>query len=370
MMTFFMQTTDLDLGNTPIENIFINDFMPMADGTYVKVYLLGYKYAYDKDNAISVNNGTISKHLNIPLSDVLGAWDFWEEKGIIKKHFQDGSDEYNYEVEFKNLKQLLIQNNYSGSQEASNDEVFTNPFTCSPEELSSAKEDPTINNMFNEIRKIIRRYLTPNECLKIYEWLTNYNMNPDMVIRAFQFSSQNKNRRALSYVEGVIRTWYDNDITNVEALQEYFEVNDERYYKYEKIMKSLGFKGRYLTEGERKVVDKWFSKWEFTLEVVLRACDYTRNISNPNVNYIDKILDTWFKDGIKTLEQVNENDKQKENTTKNNYKNSYKNSSPSAKKPLITRFHNFEQRTSKYSAEELDKIAKNIRKKHSQGSND
>ena len=27
----------MDLGDTPIENIFINDYMPMANGTYVKV---------------------------------------------------------------------------------------------------------------------------------------------------------------------------------------------------------------------------------------------------------------------------------------------------------------------------------------------
>ncbi len=88
-MNFTMETTDMDLGgDTPIENIFINDFMPMANGTYVKVYLLGYKYAYDKDINIEVNNNTIAKHLNIPLIDVLNAWDFWEGKGIIQKNSQ------------------------------------------------------------------------------------------------------------------------------------------------------------------------------------------------------------------------------------------------------------------------------------------
>ncbi len=365
-MTFFMQTTDLDLGHTPIENIFINDFMPIADGTYVKVYLLGYKYAYDKDDTISLNNDTISKHLNIPLSDVLKAWDFWENKGIIKKHYEEANDEYNYKVEFINLKQLLIKNNFSNVQENFHDEVFKKPFTCSPEDLSKAKEDPKVNSMFNEVRKIIRRYLTPNECLKIYEWMTNYNMSGDMIVRAFQFSSQNKNRRTLSYVEGVIRTWYDNDVTNLEALQEYFETNDEKHYRYEKIMKSLGFKGRYLTNGEKKVIDKWFNKWHFKLEIVLRACDYTKNISNPNINYIDKILNKWFNEGIQTLNQVDENDKQKENKNQS----SYKKSNSSKKKPIKTRFHNFEQRTSKYTADQLEQIAKNIRKKHSKGVND
>ena len=82
-MSFILETTDMDLGDTPIENIFINDFMPMANGTYVKVYLLGYKYAHDKDDKIEVTNQTIAKHLEISLDDVLRAWDFWEKKGKI-----------------------------------------------------------------------------------------------------------------------------------------------------------------------------------------------------------------------------------------------------------------------------------------------
>ena len=34
-MGFKKQITDFDLGQTSIENIFINDFMPMADGIAV-----------------------------------------------------------------------------------------------------------------------------------------------------------------------------------------------------------------------------------------------------------------------------------------------------------------------------------------------
>lgn len=85
-MSFHLETTDMDLGDTPIENIFINDYMPMANGTYVKVYLLGYKYAFDRDSKIEVNNETIAKHLNIPLEDVLRAWDFGRKKVLFKRY--------------------------------------------------------------------------------------------------------------------------------------------------------------------------------------------------------------------------------------------------------------------------------------------
>jgi len=60
-MIFNLQNEKIDFGNTPVENIFINDYMPMADGLHVKVYLLGFKYA--KDGEESFSNETIAKNL-------------------------------------------------------------------------------------------------------------------------------------------------------------------------------------------------------------------------------------------------------------------------------------------------------------------
>ena len=111
-VSFIKGSTSIDLGDTPVENIFIDIFMPMANGTFVQVYLLGYKYALNREPNMSVDNMSIARHLNIPLSDVLAAWDFWESKNIIIKHESEDGDENNYSVEFVNLKQLYIDNNY------------------------------------------------------------------------------------------------------------------------------------------------------------------------------------------------------------------------------------------------------------------
>lgn len=53
--------------------------MPMADGLYVKIYLLAYRQACDGNSNPNFNNSPIAKNLNIPLSDMLNAWKFWEE---------------------------------------------------------------------------------------------------------------------------------------------------------------------------------------------------------------------------------------------------------------------------------------------------
>ena len=366
-MSFNLETTEIDLGDTPIENIFINDFMPMADGTYVKVYLLGFKYAYDKDRDIKVDNETIAKNLDIPLSDVLRAWDFWYKKGIIEKIPKEDGDEYNYGIKFLNLKQLYIKNNYKPVSSNSNIDVQSNKaYTCSEKDLIEANNIKTINEMFNSIDYIMRRPLVPNEKKKVLEWMYNYNMNPDIIVRAFFYSVEKKGIRKVNYVEGIIRNWYDSGITNVEALQEQLKKKDKKYYRYERIMQYLGYRKEIPTESQMKVIDKWFNEYSFSLEIVLKACENTNKTSNPSINYIDGILSSWYNKGIKTIDDIEKKDKLPENKDKayEQGKSGTKRQVRSTGRPVKTRFHNFEQRTSNYSSDELEEIARKKREEY------
>lgn len=347
-MSFIKRTTDVDFGQTPIENIFINDFMPMANGTYVKVYLLGYKYASDKDDNIVVDNNTIAKHLNIPLEDVLGAWDFWEKKGIIIKHSKDTDNHNDFTVEFLSLRQLYIDNNYQ-TVAASRDEVHSpQPFSCSPEALLEANKVPEIKNMFYTIDQIKRRQLTPNERMTVLEWIYNFNMDPDIIVKAFEFCIEKKNIKSIRYVGGVIRNWYDNGILNLDKLEEYLDKSDKKFVYYDKVFKALGFSFRQPSQAEKETMNIWFNEWNFSLEMVLKACENSRKTSNPNINYINSILLAWKKDGITTPEEAEEKNQEAKNAKE-------------VKKPKKTnkannKFHNFKQRATNYSNDELEKI--------------
>ncbi|NLW39616.1 MAG: DnaD domain protein [Tissierellia bacterium] len=355
-MGFVIETTEIDLGDTPIENIFINDFMPMANGTYVKVYLLGYKYAYDKDTNIQVDNRTIAKHLDIPLSDVLNAWDFWEKKGIIEKIHEDKEDKFNYKVKFLNLKQLYIKNNYRPISVG--EEINKKSYTCDVEDLIDANQIPAINKMFNEIDYIIRRPLVPNEKKKILEWIHNYNMNPDIIVKAFFYGIEKKGKRNINYIGGIVRNWYDQGITNIEALQEHFKRTDEKYYRYEKIMKYLGYGNRLPSVGEMKVIDKWFEEYNFPMDLVLKGCENSKKTSNPSINYIDGVLTSWYNKGIRTVDEIEEKDRLPDKKDKKDY------NVDRTIRLTKTKFHNFQQRTSNYSAEQLEEIARRKREEY------
>ncbi len=353
LMDFIKNTTDIDFGQTSIENIFINDFMPMANGTYVKVYLLGYKYATDRDENISVDNRSIAKHLNIPLEDVLGAWSFWENKGIIKKYSKDTDDSNDFIVEFLSLRQLYIDNNYkridsnSASQSHSSNK-YEDGYSCGPEDLIDANKIPQIKDMFYNIDQIMRRQLSPNERITVLEWIYNYNMDPDIIIKAFQYTVEEKKIKNIRYTGGIIRNWYDNGIISSKKLEEHLEDTSRNFIYYDKIFKALGFSFRQPSQSEKDVMDTWINEWQFSLEMILKACENSKKTSNPSINYINSILLAWKNDGLKEPEEVDNRESQNKADKKTDVKKT--------KKSQNNKFQNFKQRFDKYSNDDLEKI--------------
>ena len=333
IMYFILQEMQKDLGDTPIENIFINDYMPSADGTYVKVYIVGYKCARDMQ---TFNNETIAKNLKLPLSDVLNAWDYWENEGIIIKH--ETGDQYNYIVEFINLKQYYVDNVYKHIRNV-NDKYVDN------EQLISNAKNPEIKAMMDEIEDMLGRPLKISEKQKIITWLNKYKTNPFIMTQAFSYCVNNKKVKRFGYIESVVSAWYDEGVKDLDTMVEYLEKRNDRFSTYSRISKALGF-NRTLTEAEMRVIDKWIDEWDFSMEMILRCLDNSTKINNPNINYFDKILSEWFKNGFKTIDDL-KNDKKSEIKTK-----ASKEASKSKNK-----FHNFIQ-SEDISDDDLEKIAR------------
>lgn len=344
-MYFILQELQIDLGDTLIENIFINDYMPVAEGTYVKVYLMGYKCAKDKQS--NFNNETIAKNLKLPLSDVLNAWDYWEREEIIIKHKTD--DEYNYIIEFVNLKQLYVDKVYKHIANQNKDVV--NKGYIDNEEITLSSKGSENVKMMEEIEDMFGRPLKINEKQKINTWLNTYKTKPEIMAQAFSYSIYNKKVKRFSYIESVVAAWYDAGVNDIDSMVEYLEKRNDRFSIYSRISKSLGF-NRTLTEAEMKTIDRWIDEWSFSMEMILKCLDNSVKINNPNINYFDKILSEWYKNGFKTVDDL-KNDIKPESKRKTTTTTTTKETSKTKNK-----FHNFDQKIKDYSEEELEQIVK------------
>ena len=114
------------------------------------------------------------------------------------------------------------------------------------------------------------------------------------------------------------------------------------------VMKAFGLNSRQPSPGEKQMMDKWFSSYGFSREMVLEACSRTMSaIHKPSFEYTDKILEAWKENGAGVLADVKALDEKRS-------REKGKKSGKAAEKKTTVRsnqFHNFEQR--EYDFDEL-----------------
>ncbi|MGL5642349.1 MAG: DnaD domain protein [Paraclostridium sp.] len=347
---FFKEVNEIDLGQTTIDNIFIDIFMPMANGLYVQVYLLGYRYACDATSNPKFNNSSIAMNLNIPLSDVLSAWEFWEEKKLIKKHKNDGNDDFSFSIEFLDLKKIYMDNLLNTNHSIKSD----------VNSIVSAGENPQIRKMFNSINQVVGRHLQPGEKISILDMMDKYNMSTDMILCAYEHvKDKTGTSKPVSYIEGVIRNWYDASIYTPEEVENSFVERSKRFMMYKTVFNELGF-SRQPTRSEKDLMDIWFDKYKFDIELILEACSKSKNISNPSISYINGIVKSWNEKNIKTLEDLSLSEEEFKH--KSEAKKANSNANKNNVKQVKTRFHNINQTFNKYSPDELEKMLQESQK--------
>ncbi|MZQ74748.1 MAG: DnaD domain protein [Peptoclostridium sp.] len=351
---FYKEKSDVSFGQTPLDNIFIDIFMPMSNGTFVMVYILGYRYACQGGELESPpSNMMIARNLGIPLSDVLGAWSFWEERGLIKKHANSSADETDYSVEFMDLKKLYMEKIMPGTQKSKSERIGV-------DDLILLNENESIQSMFNFINDTISRELVPNEKRRILEIMEKYNMTCDVVKMAYTQAMSKKGIKNISYIESILRNWYDLKITNMQQLEEHIGRQGEKISLYSEVFKALGF-ARPPSAEEKKVMDSWTDSMHFDIELILKACSRSKNTSNPSIAYINGILRNWHEKGIKTVEDAELEIESRAKNQKSLVR--HKSTDKPAANPYKTKFHFAEERSSRYTPEEFEKIVLESQKK-------
>lgn len=272
---------DFYLLDSRMENIFINEYMPGAPGDYVKVFLYASMYA---EHGLSMSNETMAKQLGLEEKQILEAWEYWEKMGAVKKHYVNSSGKVDFTVEFVNLKELLYGKNTGpakgeAEKKKEEDNVFGNN---------------AVKAMFSNIEKTLGRALSSGEISEIMSWLLDYGATPEVVFFGIKYCVE-KNKTSLKYIEKVVKEWAADGLTTTDQISERLQELDEKYYRYRRVLKALGFT-RNATETEREMMDTWFDQMGYSMERVLEACTKTAGISSPNFNYVNKVLENWKND--------------------------------------------------------------------------
>lgn len=306
---------------TPVSNIFIDKFMPKARGEFVKVYLLGLKYCMSGE--IGVSSEIIASTLHLLQTDVMNAWNFWNDEGVIK--IQPIDNMGNYNIEF-----LTLEDN-----------------KCSDDNINLLEElnNNSVKDMLQDIEKLLSRPLSSKEMTVYIEWIKDYNFSPEIILLLIQYCVS-KGKTDWRYIEKIALGWFDAKIETIDDAQMYIKKHEDKWIKIRKILNYLGAKDGEIMKPQEEILDKWINIYNFPLDVIFKACDICfQRINKGDFRYIDGILNSWHKDGLRTLQDV---------TLKDNNKKTYKKENKNYSTPIKKdKFNDFEQRN--YDFEELEK---------------
>ena len=305
------------LNYTIVSNIFIDKYMADARGEYIKVYLLGLKYC--QSGELGATSNIISSSLNLLESNVLDAWEYWHEKGIVKLTPIDSND--NYRVEFLDLSNCTF------------------PEIDQSVNLLNELDNSSIKSMFFEIESLIGRPLSSKEMTIYLDWQKEFNFSPELILLLIQYSVS-KGKTDFRYIEKIAIGWHDAKISNVSDAQQFIKQNEDKRITMRKVLKYLGLSSENIAKPQEQILEKWITIYKFPIEIIYKACDICfERLNKAEFKYIDAILNSWFKTNVKTLQDI-------ERVNKKSFKSN-------ATQTTKGSFGDFEQRN--YNFDELEK---------------
>jgi len=274
--------------DTQIPDIFLSEYLPDAEGDYVKVYL--YCLFLSKHHK-QIPVADLSKQLGMELSKVKQALAYWENIGVLIKT-ESG-------ITFSDLKEKEVN------------KLYRPKLTSSPEEAKAASEKnlkrsqviTAINNSF------FQGIMSPGWFMDIDLWFEKYGFEEDVMLSLFKFC-YDKNKLSRNYINAVAESWHRKGIRNSFDLDNYFIVYEKCDEIKKKICKKLSIFNRMLTEYEEAYIERWVGDYGFDFDIIEIALKKTTSKTNPNFDYIDKILSAWKKAGLKTVDEVQNHIKQ------------------------------------------------------------
>lgn len=362
-MTAINISSDIATSFTTVSDIFIDQYMPKANGEFVKVYL--YLLRATGSGAGIATISEIADHFSNTEADIIRALNYWASEGILQ--LQSGADgqitginlcslsvsgmqaaQSNIQIAVAdNAAQNNLQNNVvnnatqnnlqngvvnNGAQNSLQNGVVNNvaqnistadiriqdsvveklksQATDKPapsqkeytlDEIKEFRKNPDISELFFIIETYLKHTLSSTDTNMVLYWLDELHFSTDLVEYLVEYCIT-KGHSSLRYMNKVALGWADAGIKTVDQAKDDAAAHSQIYYS---VMKALGITGRNLVDSEVSLINKWVGEYGFDIELVKAACSKTISaIQKPSFEYTDSILTNWRKKDVHTLKDV------------------------------------------------------------------
>ncbi|MEG1441156.1 MAG: DnaD domain protein, partial [Oscillospiraceae bacterium] len=180
------------------------------------------------------------------------------------------------------------------------------PYTMAEIDGVAAAHKP-IADLISQSESILGKQLTPSDVEMIYSFHDWLGLPVEVIIMLLTYAVK-RQKTGKHYLETVAMDWADKGIDTYEAAEDYIS-QLESFDSYERQIRSLlGIYDRSLTQTEKKYITQWSREEQLPLELIQAAYDKTvDNTGKLSWAYMNKLLTSWLQEGIKSLDELKQN---------------------------------------------------------------
>lgn len=373
-----------ELEVTILSNRFIDNFMPRANGEFVKVYIYLLRAVSSSPSSFSLEH--MADRLFCTERDIFRALKYWEGEKILSLtyttdrqlsgitllepfadagHMESSASSENIfstagtssspvsaqmaagisqpvALTGSAPKNVSLSSSNSAVSGGTSSELSTSADyirSLTPDHISELKQNEEVSQLLYIAEQYLAKTLTPTEMQKIFFFYDELHMSADLIEYLVEYCVS-RGRKSMRYIETVALAWTRDGVTTVEMARDASSRFSKDYYT---ILKAMGISGRNPVENEISYIDTWRKTYCFDLELIQEACSRTvLSTGQPSFQYADKILSGWKKKNVHTLEDVRLLDA--EHKKRQLEKAVSRKKQPATQSQSNNRFNNFHQR--------------------------
>lgn len=165
-------------------------------------------------------------------------------------------------------------------------------------------ESDAIRCLMQETEAILGKTLSPALSADLISIHDDYGLPVEVILMILHYAKQ-MGKTSTGYINAVAKDWSAQEIFTIEAADRKLQELDQRQIAWKKVETACGIYHRAATKKEETFAYCWIVNWESSSELITEAYERCVNqTGNMSFAYMNKILEKWYKSGMKTPAQV------------------------------------------------------------------
>ena len=181
--------------------------------------------------------------------------------------------------------------------------------------LEAMDGDVDFRSLYGEVQRLLGRSLNTEELKILLGFVRYLGMTPELVSVLVCYCKERARNRgslrnpSLRTIEKEAYAWAERGIDSVEDAAAFIQAQNVRNSRLQRLMNLLQIRGRNLTAAEERFAQSWLDM-DLSEELISMAYERTcLNTGGLNWAYMNKILQRWHEQGLRTAEDVRGGDR-------------------------------------------------------------